>query len=1105
MNVTLTQSGFIKILIAIAISGLFWLSNEALAATQITTNITTNTTWTTTGSPYVINGNLKTATGTTLTINPGVVVKFAEQSGLRIEGKLLANGTAASRIYFTSIKDDVGGDTNGDGSLTKPAVQDWRTLVFAPGSTGQFNYSTISFAGYFYGMSDVSPAIFNSGGTITISNSEVSSSYLFGIGQTSGSLKISTSTIRKNEHGIAIKGGTVDLIGSTLSANGVGIIDDGDKDLKLTGNTIRDGSQAIMFYPNRQRSIIQTGTIATNNQSNGIVLSGSVKGIFGLSAAKDLPYIVGAVGGSGNGNGPLTFPPNGFEVGTTGTLTFVAGTVVKFESQASLPVYGRLITSGSTNHPVVFTSVYDSTVGGRAVKASLPPAKPGDWGEISLQPKSQVNLNYTILRYGGGTPPNSDSTIFNRGGTLTGNYIQVIDGGQFGIRHVTGTTTIRSSVLSGFYSYALLNESTKPVDARVNYWGDPSGPYHPVTNSKAYGDAVSDYVTFSSPLTTLPTVVPQIPCCSSILFLPGIMGTRLHGTSTKHWEPFGADDIQKLHLNVSGNSIYNIRPGTVIGEFSITTTAGDLNVYKSFLADLDSIKQRGLISNYVAYGYDWRLSLSSVLANKALFNNVKSLANLSKTGKVTIVAHSNGGLLAKALINQLGPDASRVIDEVVLVGVPQLGTPQAVGAMLHGYKSGIPAKFPLLLTEAQSRAFSSTSPAIYNLLPHTDYFNSSGVRIYNPIVTFESGSATSMFTNRYGRDIDTISELHAFLRGDEGRTTPVYTDLASPSKLNSGLLSKSVAEINPVNNSWQPPMGIKVHQIAGVGVPTVSTIYYWTENTKLKYTPWRTVDGDQTVVEPSALAMSTSTKNIRRWWINLQTYNNDQTVDRSHGDIFEIPNLRSLILNNLLATSTIYNYTYLSQIKPNISGELRLSFILHSPLTLSYVASDGSVINESNPTGDGVRFSRYGEVQIIDVYKEGKGEIRLSGEATGSFTLELEEARGDTIISNLKYSNIPSATTTKATLSTLGQHITQTSPLVIDYEGDGITDFSLSPGNTDKVTMEDALFTSPSKQTILDRFHLLQKESKNENEPLTPTSTSTTTESILIEDSPHDE
>jgi hypothetical protein len=77
-------------------------TNAAIAQTNVSGFITANTTWTVAGSPYIIVGNTILSHGYTLTIDPGVVVKFDSLKALQIDGELHAVGTAANRITFTS-------------------------------------------------------------------------------------------------------------------------------------------------------------------------------------------------------------------------------------------------------------------------------------------------------------------------------------------------------------------------------------------------------------------------------------------------------------------------------------------------------------------------------------------------------------------------------------------------------------------------------------------------------------------------------------------------------------------------------------------------------------------------------------------------------------------------------------------------------------------------------------------------------------------------------------------------------------------------------------------------------------------------------------------
>jgi hypothetical protein len=80
---------------------------------------------------HEINDNLIVPAGATLVINPGAVIKFAPLKGISVQptGRLIANGSVARPIVFTSCRDDsVGGDSNGDGISTSPAPGDWAAI-----------------------------------------------------------------------------------------------------------------------------------------------------------------------------------------------------------------------------------------------------------------------------------------------------------------------------------------------------------------------------------------------------------------------------------------------------------------------------------------------------------------------------------------------------------------------------------------------------------------------------------------------------------------------------------------------------------------------------------------------------------------------------------------------------------------------------------------------------------------------------------------------------------------------------------------------------------------------------------------------------------------
>ncbi|MEM9518908.1 MAG: PKD domain-containing protein, partial [Actinomycetota bacterium] len=68
---------------------------------------------------YLVPRELNVAFGATLTLEAGVVIKFAEDAQFDVSGSLVALGSVDRPVVLTALADDsVGGDTNGDGSAS---------------------------------------------------------------------------------------------------------------------------------------------------------------------------------------------------------------------------------------------------------------------------------------------------------------------------------------------------------------------------------------------------------------------------------------------------------------------------------------------------------------------------------------------------------------------------------------------------------------------------------------------------------------------------------------------------------------------------------------------------------------------------------------------------------------------------------------------------------------------------------------------------------------------------------------------------------------------------------------------------------------------------
>jgi hypothetical protein len=82
--------------------------------------------------PYLLQGTLTTGLGATVTMQPGLVVKFTSGGAILVQRAFVAEGRTDpdSTVVFTSYRDDFyGGDTNNDGAVSQPVAGDWNYVT----------------------------------------------------------------------------------------------------------------------------------------------------------------------------------------------------------------------------------------------------------------------------------------------------------------------------------------------------------------------------------------------------------------------------------------------------------------------------------------------------------------------------------------------------------------------------------------------------------------------------------------------------------------------------------------------------------------------------------------------------------------------------------------------------------------------------------------------------------------------------------------------------------------------------------------------------------------------------------------------------------------
>ena len=646
---------------------------------------------------------------------------------------------------------------------------------------------------------------------------------------------------------------------------------------------------------------------------------------------------------------------------------------------------------------------------------------------------------------------------------------------------------VHTSSASGLDNWVSMSGKPFASSTPVSFFG-----YRPATsNYYVWGTSGLDapyfelFDTAPPPPTSPPDpCVATHTCTSNVLFLPGIEGSRLYDTESGETRLWESDDsgAQQIAMNPDGTSWRrDVYTKDVLNTISVSGFT--IRIYQPFIDAMNVLKSGGTINDWEAIPYDWRLQLDQILSsgNKMgqnisyltatsspyIIQELRRLAATSKTGKVTIVAHSNGGLVAKALTEKLGSEAATLIDKIIFVAVPQIGAADAVEGILSGKDESVPSH----LSPATERYISQNLFTTYNLLPSTNYFT----QIDDPVISFDPVTMQDWIV-KYGTGaVHSTDRLSAFMLDSSHSTmpTPADIDLDTPTHTN-GALFDVATNLHAGLDVWKSPLGIQLFEIAGWGNETLSGITYKRERqdvciaiavngncaairslpTKLTFSPNHVIDGDGTVVEPSALwSNGTTTK----YWLNLNAYNavNDliqgvpgagQLLFTDHGRLFKVNELNQLVTNIIEnGTSAHLPDKYITIVAPVSGVTNRLHFTLHSPLTLGFTDTNNNYTGATATTTvfdiPGVQYERYGDVQWLSVPKNMAGTVVMRGTGTGSFALDVEEQDGNTVVATTTFAAIPSATSTLATLI-IDPAIDSTASgtLVVDYSGNGTAD-----------------------------------------------------------------
>ncbi|MBX4209092.1 hypothetical protein KW799_00105 [Candidatus Parcubacteria bacterium] len=579
---------------------------------------------------------------------------------------------------------------------------------------------------------------------------------------------------------------------------------------------------------------------------------------------------------------------------------------------------------------------------------SAPPAA-GDWKSLLFSEGSQGVLSHVIMRYGGEHHCSSGCTdspmvIVRHANLSVSNSsfgdspsaaISVEEGGQVSVEsaaisnvaegfHITGgrTTIHNSSFENAENGVYIVSAYTGTVDATGNWWGDPIGPkrdfneigsrgawvfpgtiFSPWLSSKS---DIGAYSTSTSTASSTGSGTPPAPegagAPNPVIIVPGILGSVEH------------------------NGRWIIDP--------------IFHVYDSLI---DTFLANGYIasSTLFTFPYDWRRSnAETALLLKKKIGEIKTQCACSK---VDIIAHSMGGLVARAYAQSVGYQND--IGSLIFLGTPHRGAPESYLAAEAGEFGSSPWDRVLkmlidLYAVGQGRAdgfdYIKNHPiaSVNELLPIYDYLKAAST---SSMTRYPDGYPTNPF-------LENLNQSLSALLGSSIRITNIFGDV--------GTGTVSAFDIGPGESS-----GRWIH-----GKPT-STEYG---------------RGDGTV--PLSSAMLGGTAGSR-----------DIPVAAGH---IELPSaVESIALKSLTGKEA-------STTARRFQPEHILMAIMHSPAHMAVIAPTGERTGRDFATGgetQGIPGSFYSgnesEIEYVTVPDPAFGEYRIEteGRGDGAYAVEIQD------------------------------------------------------------------------------------------------------------------
>lgn len=429
------------------------LHSEGAKGLSVAGVITSDTVWTLEDSPIEVSGNVTAVSGVTLSVEPGVEIRFGTRSSLIINGSLYAVGTSINRIRFTS-------------NMSEPAVGDWNGIKFCGDENSTF---TTSFCDVRY----ASDGITISGlGRAVIENSVIRDNHLSGIhaiGVTN--LLIQKNTIQLNAQGISASGVTASglkIMDNHFSSNenGVYLYAYGYNcricNITISHNAFKDNTNGIRFHshakptsePDKANAYINDVTISDN------LMESNEYGIYCLAEAWGKPGL------RGGGAYIYSSTISGNNISFSESAIYIDSTSNWYSWISDLFISGNIIHSN------------DNGILMHAFRTPKPP-----YLDI---PFDVILASNTVSANGIGVKISGDVSA-----NFTGNSVSYNSHGIYLVSSVPSENEARNNDIYQNTEYGVYLVDKASIKAEDNYWGAPTGPNHQTLNPSGEGDRVN--------------------------------------------------------------------------------------------------------------------------------------------------------------------------------------------------------------------------------------------------------------------------------------------------------------------------------------------------------------------------------------------------------------------------------------------------------------------------------------------------------------------------------------------------------------------------------------------------------------------------------------